>query len=42
MTDQIEFIGMSNMGDTMAEQIVTAGTKVKGCEVAYAVMKKAK
>ena len=33
MTDQIAFIGVGNMGNPMADQLVKAGKKVKAYDV---------
>ena len=42
MTDQIAFIGVGNMGNPMAEQLVKAGKKVKVYDVSPEVIQKAK
>ena len=42
MTDQIAFIGVGNMGNPMADQLVKAGKKVKAYDVSPEMIKKAK
>ena len=42
MTDQIAFIGVGNMGNPMADQLVKAGKKVKVYDVSPEMIKKAK
>ena len=42
MTDRIAFIGVGNMGNPMAEQLVKAGKKVKAYDVSQEMIKKAK
>ena len=42
MTDQIAFIGVGNMGNPMADQLVKAGKKVKVYDVSPERIKKAK
>ena len=42
MTDQIAFIGVGNMGNPMADQLVKAGKKVKVYDVSPEVVQKAK
>ena len=41
MTDQIAFIGVGNMGNPMADQLVKAGKKVKVYDVSPEMIKKA-
>ena len=40
MTDQIAFIGVGNMGNPMADQLVKAGKKVKVYDVSPEVIQK--
>ena len=42
MTDQIAFIGVGNMGNPMADQLVKAGKKVKVYDVSPEVIQKAR
>ena len=42
MTDKIAFIGVGNMGNPMAYQLVKAGKKVKAYDVSQEMIKKAK
>ena len=42
MTDQIAFIGVGNMGNPMADQLVKAGKEVKVFDVSQEVIQKAK
>ena len=42
MTDQIAFIGVGNMGNPMADQLVKAGKKVKAYDVSPEMIQKAK
>ena len=42
MTDQIAFIGVGNMGNPMADQLVKAGKEVKVYDVSPEVIQKAK
>ena len=42
MTDRIAFIGVGNMGNPMADQLVKAGKKVKAYDVSQEMIKKAK
>ena len=42
MSDQIAFIGVGNMGNPMADQLVKAGKKVKVYDVSPEVIQKAK
>ena len=42
MTDQIAFIGVGNMGNPMADQLVKAGKKVKVYDVSAKMIQKAK
>ena len=42
MTDQIAFIGVGNMGNPMADQLVKAGKKVKVYDVSPEMIQKAK
>ena len=42
MTDQIAFIGVGNMGNPMADQLVKAGEKVKVYDVSPEMIQKAK
>ncbi len=42
MTDRIAFIGVGNMGNPMADQLVKAGKKVKAYDVSKEMIKKAK
>ena len=42
MTDRIAFIGVGNMGNPMADQLVKAGKKVKAYDVSQEMKKKAK
>ena len=42
MTDQIAFIGVGNMGNPMADQLVKAGKEVKVYDVSTEVIQKAK
>ena len=42
MTDQIAFIGVGNMGNPMANQLVKAGKKVKVYDVSPEMIQKAK
>ena len=42
MTDQIAFIGVGNMGNPMADQLVKAGKKVKAFDVSPEMIQKAK
>ena len=41
MTDRIAFIGVGNMGNPMADQLVKAGKKVKAYDVSQEMIKKA-